>query len=281
MAANEAIASWDCRPWTSGLWRRTVDPTARPVGAVLGEMSGRQRVGTSMRQAAKRSARRVAAAGLIAALASLGGVLAAPSAGAATATGCSGAATSTDNDGNALDGVDVPGPHGTKSDPFEITSKGTVDWSGSTDEVIQDGKWTVYAWPFSFDGKIDNDDGNTQKSGNEKVDDRLPLPVPGLIFVKVTLTGKGGAECRATGWVRITDSPMSSAVFWFAALLMLFGFLGWILLMMGFRSGAAPVSPADTATAETLTETARLSVADELYPKHDPPGSTPDEEGAP
>lgn len=232
-----------------------------------------------MRQATARAAVRVAVGVLVGALASLGGVLTAPSAGAATATGCSGFAIAMDKPGNAVDKVDVPGPHGTKSDPFELTSDGAVDWRGSTDQVIQDGKWTVYAWPFSFDGKIDNEEGTTEKVGYEKVGDRLPLPVPGLIFVKVTLTGKGGAECRATGWVRITDSPTSSAVFWFAALLMLFGFLGWILLMMGFRSGALPASPADAAAAETMTDTARLTVEDRVAAEHDPPAAPPDEEG--
>ena len=178
------------------------------------------------------------AAGVIVGAVLFASVAAAP-APAVTASGCSGKAASTTKDGAALHEVSGPGPGGTRSDPFRVDRDGTVTWSGETTQVIRNGKWTVKAWPTSISDRIGNDSGLTTKSGVDKVSDRLPVKMPGLFFVKVTLTGGDGASCVASGWVKIAGSPAFTPL-WFGALIpMLLGLAGWASLMRRLLRGGS------------------------------------------
>lgn len=179
---------------------------------------------------------------------------AAAPAGAATATGCSGTAKSYDAHGAVVDSVAFPGPGATQDDPFLVARDGTVSWAGSTASVIQHGSWKVDAWPVTISGSMENASAKTSSSGTEKVKDRLPISVTGLIYVKATLSGAGGARCVGGGWVKFTGSPLSTPLFWIAAFLLLFGFLGFLMLMLGFRSGLGATELESAMVARTIED---------------------------
>lgn len=169
-------------------------------------------------------------AGIVVSVSALVGIMAVPASGV-SATGCSGKATSTAKDGAVLDEVSAPGTGGTRSDPFVVDHNGTVSWSGETTAAIKNGRWNVKAWPTTISGRIGNDEGITTKSGVETVRDRLKMKLPGLYFVKVSLSGSDGASCVAQGWVKINGNPAFTPVWIAAAGSMLLGLGGWAALL--------------------------------------------------
>lgn len=174
----------------------------------------------------------------------LGSLAHAPTAFAAEARGCSGEATSTKADGTTLYRLTAPGPGATRNSPFRVDPDGTVRWKGQTDQVIQNGRWTLQAWPFTVTGTLRNASGDTTKSGEDRVSDRLPVKLPGLYFVKVKLRGGDGASCTASGWVKVTGNPAFTPL-WFGGLaLMVAGLGGFASLLLGGKAaaGAAPIT---------------------------------------
>ncbi len=164
------------------------------------------------------------AAGLLA-------MTAATAAVGADASGCEGSATSTDSTGATIQTVTAPGPSATQDDPFMVAYDGTVTWEGATEQVIQDGSWTVTATPFSFSGEIRNDSGKVKGSGDISPDTYLPFAIPGLVLVTVDLTGADGATCSVSGWIQFTGNPLASPAGWVAAGLSVLGALGMLLLL--------------------------------------------------
>lgn len=183
------------------------------------------------------------AAGLtVLAAAALGTFALAPSAPAVTAQGCGGEATSARADGTQLDRLTAPGPGATRNDPFRVDPDGTVRWKGQTDQVIQNGRWTLQAWPFTVTGTVRNGNGDTTRSGEDRVEDRLPLKLPGLYFVKVKLRGGDGATCTASGWVKITGNPAFTPLWFGGIVLMLAGVGGFASLLLSGTAAPAAAS---------------------------------------
>lgn len=140
----------------------------------------------------------------------------ASTASAADATGCSGTAQSYSSNGGLLDSVAAPGIGGTKADPFDIFSDGTVRYAGRTEAVMRNGSWKVdvggaigilsfLAETFSgknlLSGRI-NDIGDSNRTG-EFATKQFASKLTGLQVVTVRLRGEGGAACDATVWVRV------------------------------------------------------------------------------
>jgi hypothetical protein len=66
---------------------------------------------------------------------------------AADAEGCQGQATSYDTDGIPIDTASAPGDGGTRDDPLDVLWAGTIEWSGSTEQVLQDGSHSISVAP--------------------------------------------------------------------------------------------------------------------------------------
>lgn len=181
--------------------------------------------------------RRRATAAVLAAL--LVGV-AAPSGYAAEADGCAGQAASYAEDGSLLDTAAAPGEGGTRDDPLLVDWGGPIEWSGTTEAVLQDGTTTVVLAPASggvvlgaafdaassraFGGDFTNEEGDTEREGTSTLAD-YSLGVPlmtGTYSVDLTMTAAAGS-CTGLGYLTITDSPVTSVLFWVAAGLLLLG----------------------------------------------------------
>ena len=161
----------------------------------------------------------------------------------ADASGCEGSATSLDSTGATIQTVTAPGPSATQDDPFMVDYDGTVSWEGATQEVIQDGSWTVTATPFSFSGEVTNDSGKKKGSGVVSPDSYLPFAIPGLVLVTVDLAGADGTTCSVSGWIQFTGNPLSSPAGWVAISLGVLGALGMLLLLrMVLHTPGVPVS---------------------------------------
>lgn len=177
----------------------------------------------------------------------------APSAWAADASGCQGQATSYDTDGIPIDTAEAPGAGGTEDDPLDMLWDGTIEWSGSTDEVLQNGSYKVTVSPqgggvvfqslvklasgTAFSGDVSNEDGKTASDGTVVPSDVAPVALTtGTYKVEWTVTGEAGS-CVGSGFVTITDNPMSSVTWWVALTLILLGFTGLLLARPTMRPG--------------------------------------------
>lgn len=193
--------------------------------------------------------------GALAAAVLLGPVLVAGAAFAADADGCSGQATSYDTVGIPIDTAAAPGDGGTRDDPLDILWDGTVEWSGSTDEVLQNGSYRVSVAPTGggvlleaivggvtqrlpgFSGDVENSDGKQSADGTVVPADVVPVALmTGTYAVDWTVTGEAGS-CTGSGYVRITDNPMSSVTWWVALTMILLGFTGLLLARPTARPG--------------------------------------------
>jgi hypothetical protein len=164
---------------------------------------------------------------------------------AADARGCQGQATAYDTDGMPIDTAAAPGAGGTEDDPLDMMWDGTVEWSGSTEAVLQNGSYEVSFAPqgagvvFSafvklvprsaISGEVANDDGRTSAEGTVTPGDVVPVTLTtGTYRVEWSVTGQAGS-CTGSGYVTITDNPMSSVTWWVALTLILLGFTGLLL----------------------------------------------------
>jgi hypothetical protein len=151
------------------------------------------------------------------------GLLSGP-AGAAPVTGCQGTAQSFDGSNQSVDLVSGPGTGGTKSDPFTIDRDGHVKYSGSSTDVLQNGKWAVdVGVMLDISGKVTNAAGTREWAGDEKVSDRLPFNAPGLYRVAFTVTGAAGTPCTGSVWIEIKGNPLTSPLFLGGALFLVVG----------------------------------------------------------
>jgi hypothetical protein len=179
-----------------------------------------------------------------------------PVALAADATGCSGEATSFDTAGIPIDTAAAPGEGGTREDPLDILWAGTIEWSGSTDEVLQDGSYKVAVAPVrggvlveaivggitsrlpGFSGDVDNASGKQEASGTVSPADVTGRAtfLTGTYAVDWTVTGQAG-QCTGSGYVKITDNPRGSVVWWVALTLIVLGILGFASALPRTRKG--------------------------------------------
>lgn len=169
-----------------------------------------------------------------------------PGAAAADASGCSGQATSFDESGVPIDTAAAPGDGGTADDPLDMMWAGTVEWSGSTDEVIQDGEYQVNVEPqragaalgrlFSLasgsalSGPVANKDGKTTAEGTVQPSELswLPTMLTGVYKVTWKVTS-AEASCTGTGYVKVVDDPTRTVTWWVALFLILIGMTGLLL----------------------------------------------------
>jgi hypothetical protein len=175
-------------------------------------------------------------------------VASAAPAGAGEAKGCAWSVESVDRDGKVIDTARGPGAGATQDDPLLVDLQGVIRYKGTTDEVIAHGSWTVTTsggLAISFGGDVTNDSGDTEKSGTEKLGDRLTVDLggfgtlalfSGLIHVDFEATGEGGATCTASGWLETTGNEFGSLPF--------FGGVIGIAVGLGLVVSAWPVSPA-------------------------------------
>ena len=172
--------------------------------------------------------RRVLLATGLAALAC--GVLAAMAvpAGAATAKGCGGDATSFDSDGKRQDSAAAPGEGGTKSNPFDVWSDGTVQYNYEIDGSGA-GSWDlkIQKTPIKFGNDIKADSAPSGDGTRELDQDFEPggVSLPGLY--KVDIKGdRGGTPCVVSGWIQVHGSLVKSPVFWAGIVLTALGAWG-------------------------------------------------------
>lgn len=183
-------------------------------------------------------------AGLLAAVAVAATCAFAPAAVAADATGCQGEATSFDTVGIPIDQAAAPGEGGTRDDPLDVLWAGSIEWSGSTDAVLQNGTYEVGVAPTDagilvetavgwltqqlpgFSGEVRNESGKTSASGTVSPAEVVGRPLlTGTYAVDWTVTGEAGS-CTGSGFVTITDNPRSSITWWVALTLIVLGIIG-------------------------------------------------------
>jgi hypothetical protein len=168
---------------------------------------------------------------------------------AANATGCSGSVVSTDKAGAVLGTATAPGEGGTQAKPLPIDTAGQVAWTGSTDAVITDGKWTVTVGGAPFlSGTFANTDGATTAEGVQDMSS-LPSLLGSMLTNKMVVpvagevTGSGGT-CSADGYITGVASPTSSPVFYAGAVV---GGIG-IAMAVGVIAGTKAAAGAAAAS---------------------------------
>ena len=152
--------------------------------------------------------------------------IAAAPAGAASASpgSCSGNATSANSGGKQLSKVAAPGAGGTKSDPFEITTDGSVDYTYKLGGDVAGGTWkVVLLGPLSFSGDI-SDTAASSGSGSEALKKHFQVgglaPLVGLIKADVVVENKDGSTvCTYSGWIKIGGSILETPVTYAAVVL--------------------------------------------------------------
>lgn len=166
--------------------------------------------------------------------------VAAPASHAAEADGCAGQAASYAEDGTPLGTAQAPGEGGSREDPLPVDWDGPIEWSGTTEAVLQDGTTSVVLAPANggavlgvafeaasgraFGGDFANEAGDTEREGSTTLAN-YSLGVPlltGTYSVDLTMTAAAGS-CTGLGYLTITDSPVTSVLFWVAAGLLLLG----------------------------------------------------------
>jgi hypothetical protein len=173
--------------------------------------------------------------------------LAVSAANAADADGCRCEATSFDAAGIPMDNAAAPGAGGTREDPLDVLWVGTIEWSGSTDEVLQNGTYKVGVAPTrggllvetfvagvtsrlpGFSGDVKNADGKQTADGVVSPAELTGVSkfMTGMYAVDWTVTGEAGS-CTGSGFVKITDNPRGSTAWWAALVLILLGLFGII-----------------------------------------------------
>ena len=166
---------------------------------------------------------------------------------AADAKGCQGEATSFDAVGIPMDNAAAPGAGGTREDPLDVLWVGTIEWSGSTDEVLQNGTYKVGVAPTrggilietfvggvtsrlpGFSGDVKNADGKQTAEGVVSPSELTGMSkfMTGMYAVDWTVTGEAGS-CTGSGFVKITDNPRGSTAWWVALAFILLGLFGII-----------------------------------------------------
>jgi hypothetical protein len=169
--------------------------------------------------------------------------LSGPVAAAAEAEGCTAQAVSFDKSDAVLDTAAAPGEGGTGEDPLDVVWAGPIDWSGTTEEVLQDGTYQVTVTPANggvilesivsslsssaISGEFANDDAKTEREGTSSLANYsfgVPL-VAGTQSVEWSMTAAAGS-CTGLGYISITDSPVSTVTWWLALFLIVVGAVG-------------------------------------------------------
>jgi hypothetical protein len=164
-------------------------------------------------------------------------------AGAAHASGCSvPVAASLSKDGRAISSARAPGSGGTFADPFQIDTDGRVQYRYRVVGPIGGGHWTAAIdtgvfGDISFSGSIKSTAAPSGR-GLEPLEKHLEISgfaaIIGKMKVTITATGKTGAQCTVSGWIKLRHSILTTPAFYLALILLLGA------LVLGYFAMATP-----------------------------------------
>lgn len=141
--------------------------------------------------------------------------------------------TSKDANGATLDTAQSGANDATQSDPFLVDWGGTVDYTGTTTNVIKDYSYQVFVLgiPTPLRGADTNDDEDVDGGGTVGVSANAPFRVTGLFKVTGGYSGEGGS-CAGSGWFKLLGDPTGTLPFWLGLILIV---LGTLLEIRGLR----------------------------------------------
>ncbi len=141
--------------------------------------------------------------------------------------------TSKDANGATLDTAQSGANDATQADPFLVDWFGTVDYTGTTTNVIKNYSYQVFVLgiPTPLRGADTNDDENVDGSGTVGVAENAPFRITGLFMVSGGYSGEGG-ECAGSGWFKLVGDPTGTVPFWLGLILIA---LGTLLEVRGLR----------------------------------------------
>lgn len=141
--------------------------------------------------------------------------------------------TSRDANGASLDTAQSGANDATQSDPFLVDWFGTVDYTGTTTNVIKDYSYQVYVLgiPTNLRGADTNDDEDIDGGGTVGVATNAPFRVTGLFKVSGGYSGEGGS-CAGDGWFKLIGDPTGTVPSWLGLILIA---LGTLLEVRGLR----------------------------------------------
>ena len=141
--------------------------------------------------------------------------------------------TSKDANGATLDTAQSGANDATQSDPFLVDWFGTVDYTGTTTNVIKDYSYQVFVLgiPTPLRGADTNDDEDVDGGGTVGVATNAPFRITGLFKVSGGYSGEGG-DCAGSGWFKLVGDPTGTVPFWLGLILIA---LGTLLEIRGLR----------------------------------------------
>lgn len=141
--------------------------------------------------------------------------------------------TSKDANGATLDTAQSGANDATQSDPFLVDWFGTVDYTGTTTNVIKDYSYQVFVLgiPTPLRGADTNADEDIDGGGTVGVATNAPFRITGLFKVTGGYSGEGG-DCAGSGWFKLTGDPTGTVPFWLGLILIA---LGALLEVRGLR----------------------------------------------
>lgn len=141
--------------------------------------------------------------------------------------------TSRDANGATLDTAQSGANDATQSDPFLVDWFGTVDYTGTTMNVIKNYRYQVFVLgiPTPLQGADTNDEEDVDGGGTVGIATNAPFRVTGLFKVTGGYSGEGGS-CAGSGWFKLTGDPTGTVPFWLGLILIA---LGTLLEFRGLR----------------------------------------------
>ena len=184
-----------------------------------------------------------------------------PAAGVTLDGGCRGAGSSHRRDGAPIGQTSAPQPPGAVSSrPLHLAPRGTVQWTGSTPQLLTDGHWWLHVDGVPIrSGEAPNAAHAQSASGVVRVSSYVPswLGLTGVYYVSGELSGAGGT-CTGALYVALTGDPATGALLWAAIVLALAGLalvLGarpaWISAYVAVPSGSRASYQATSSMAPT------------------------------
>jgi len=147
--------------------------------------------------------------------------------------------TSKDANGATLDTAQSGANDATQSDPFLVDWFGTVDYTGTTTNVIKNYSYQVFVLgiPTPLRGADTNDGEDVDGGGTVGVATNAPFRVTGLFKVSGGYSGEGGS-CAGDGWFKLIGDPTGTVPFWLGLILIALGTLLEIRGLRGHKASA-------------------------------------------
>ena len=147
--------------------------------------------------------------------------------------------TSKDANGATLDTAQSGANDATQSDPFVVDWFGTVDYTGTTTNVIKNYSYQVFVLgvPTPLRGADTNEEEDVDGGGTVGVATNAPFRVTGLFKVTGGYSGEGGS-CSGSGWFKLMGDPTGTVPFWLGLILIALGTLLEVRGLRGHRISA-------------------------------------------